>query len=147
MGAVGRGAVWLLPAGRRDWLAALWAEAHEVPPGLPRMAWRAGGAWVAGVLANGTAAMFTTTLGTGLTMLTLRCPWLLYWFAHGRHMTALATYRYGLNATEHAGGYVLMLMSFPIIGLFMSSLAAAIANPAPPDALSPSPGLPITSGE
>jgi hypothetical protein len=28
---VGRAAVWLLPAGRRDWVAAVWAEAHEVP--------------------------------------------------------------------------------------------------------------------
>ena len=41
--AVRRALVWLLPAGRRDWLAALWAEAEEVPPGLTRLAWRAGG--------------------------------------------------------------------------------------------------------
>jgi len=40
--AVRRALVWLLPAGRRDWLAALWAEAEEVPPGLTRLAWRAG---------------------------------------------------------------------------------------------------------
>jgi len=46
MAAVGRGAVWLLPAGRRDWVAAVWAEAHEVPPGLERLAWRAGGVWM-----------------------------------------------------------------------------------------------------
>jgi hypothetical protein len=46
MAAVGRGAAWLLPAGRRDWIAAVWAEAHEVPPGMPRLAWRAGGIWV-----------------------------------------------------------------------------------------------------
>ena len=35
--------MWLLPPGRRDWAEAVWAEAHEVPPGL---AWRAGGMWV-----------------------------------------------------------------------------------------------------
>ena len=46
MAAPRRFAVWLLPAGRRDWLAAVWAEAHEVPPGLTRLAWRAGGVWV-----------------------------------------------------------------------------------------------------
>jgi hypothetical protein len=46
MAAVGRGAAWLLPAGRRGWLAAVWAEAYEVPQGLPRLAWRAGGVWV-----------------------------------------------------------------------------------------------------
>ena len=32
------------PAGRRDWAEAIWAEAPEVPPGLRRLAWRAGGA-------------------------------------------------------------------------------------------------------
>jgi hypothetical protein len=46
MAAAGRGAAWLLPPGRRDWAAALWAEAHEVPPGLERLAWRAGGVWM-----------------------------------------------------------------------------------------------------
>ena len=44
--AARRGAAWLLPAGRRDWVAAVWAEAHEVPPGLARLAWRAGGVWM-----------------------------------------------------------------------------------------------------
>jgi hypothetical protein len=44
--AAGRAAVWLLPAGRRDWVTAVWAEAHEVPPGVERLAWRAGGAWM-----------------------------------------------------------------------------------------------------
>ena len=44
--AAGRAATWLLPAGRRDWVTAVWAEAHEVPPGLVRLAWRAGGVWV-----------------------------------------------------------------------------------------------------
>jgi len=46
MAAAGRGAAWLLPAGRRDWIAAVWAEAHEVPSGLGRLAWRAGGVWM-----------------------------------------------------------------------------------------------------
>jgi hypothetical protein len=41
--AVGQGAAYLLPAERRDWAEAVWAEAHEVPPGLRRLAWRAGG--------------------------------------------------------------------------------------------------------
>lgn len=38
-----RAAARLLPAEHRDWAEALWAEAHEVPRGLPRLAWRAGG--------------------------------------------------------------------------------------------------------
>jgi hypothetical protein len=36
----------LMPAERRDWAAAVWAEAPEAPPGLARLAWRAGGAWM-----------------------------------------------------------------------------------------------------
>jgi hypothetical protein len=42
--AAGRGALRLMPAARRDWAEAIWAEAQEVPPGWPRLAWRAGGA-------------------------------------------------------------------------------------------------------
>ncbi len=41
--AAGRAAVRLVPTARRDWAEALWAEAHELPPGWPRLAWRVGG--------------------------------------------------------------------------------------------------------
>ena len=41
--AARRAVVWLVPAGRRDWVEAVWAEAPEAPPGLRRLAWRAGG--------------------------------------------------------------------------------------------------------
>ena len=44
--AAGRGAMRLVAGGRRDWAEAVWAEAHEVPPGWPRLAWRAGGVWL-----------------------------------------------------------------------------------------------------
>jgi hypothetical protein len=33
----------LVPARRRDWIEAVWAEAAAMPPGLGRLAWRAGG--------------------------------------------------------------------------------------------------------
>ena len=46
MATAGRCVAWLLPAGRRYWVAAVWAEAHEVPPGLERLGWRAGGVWM-----------------------------------------------------------------------------------------------------
>jgi hypothetical protein len=42
--AVWRGVARLVPPGRRDWVEAVWAEAPEAPPGLRRLAWRAGGA-------------------------------------------------------------------------------------------------------
>jgi hypothetical protein len=41
--AAWRAAVRLVPPGRRDWAEAVWAEAPEVPPGLRRLRWRAGG--------------------------------------------------------------------------------------------------------
>jgi len=40
--------VWLMPARRREWAEALWAETGAVPPGRPRLAWRAGGLRLAG---------------------------------------------------------------------------------------------------
>jgi hypothetical protein len=39
----GRDVLRLVPAARRDWAEAVWAEAHDVPAGWPRLAWRAGG--------------------------------------------------------------------------------------------------------
>jgi hypothetical protein len=46
MSWLGRAGARLLPAERRDWAEAVWAEAHAVPPGWPRLAWRAGGVWL-----------------------------------------------------------------------------------------------------
>jgi hypothetical protein len=46
LGVVRRCAMRMMPAARRDWVEAIWAEAAEVPPGPPRLAWRAGGAWL-----------------------------------------------------------------------------------------------------
>ena len=37
MATAGRAVAWLLPAGQRDWIVAVWAEAHDVPPGLDRV--------------------------------------------------------------------------------------------------------------
>jgi hypothetical protein len=41
--AAARSAVRVVPSARRDWAEAVWAEAHEVPAGWQRLAWRAGG--------------------------------------------------------------------------------------------------------
>ena len=41
--AARRGAARLVPAGRRDWVEAVWAEAPEVSPGWRRLHWRVGG--------------------------------------------------------------------------------------------------------
>jgi hypothetical protein len=42
-GAARRGAARLVPAGRQDWVEAVFAEAREAPPGWRRLAWRVGG--------------------------------------------------------------------------------------------------------
>ena len=58
----------LLPAERRDWAEAVWAEAQEVPPGWPRLAWRAGGVRLISreaqmVRRTGTLLLFTAATG------------------------------------------------------------------------------------
>jgi hypothetical protein len=131
------------PAGRPDWAEAVWASRRSR---VTRSTLATGTGVAAGLLANGLAAMVVTTLGTGTTVLMLTSPWLLHWLTHGRHLTAFATYRYELYTVNHTGGYVLMLMFFPVIGLFMSTLAARFANH-PPDVRSPGPALAMTSGE
>ena len=141
---------WILLFGGPAAAAVLAGRRCRGPDGarLPYNA-RIGQGIAAGVLASGLAAMFTTVVGTATTVLMLKSPWLLHWLNHGRRMTGFVTYRYELYTVNHTGAYVLKLMSFPVIGLFMSSLAAAIANPAPchPPVRSSAPGLPITSGE
>ena len=123
---------WILQIGGPAAAAVLAARRCRGPDGArPPHNVRIGQGIAAGVLANGTAALFTTVLGTGTTMLMLKSPWLLHWLNHGQHLTAVATYRYELHAGLGALSYVLMLISFPVIGLIMSALAAAIANPAP----------------
>ncbi len=59
--AAGRGTVRLVPAARRDWAEAVWAEAHEVPPGWRRLAWRVGGL---GLMAE--EGQMARTIGTWL---------------------------------------------------------------------------------
>jgi hypothetical protein len=46
MAAARRGLLRIVPAARRDWVEAVWAETPQVPPGPGRLAWRAGGLWL-----------------------------------------------------------------------------------------------------
>ena len=129
---------WILLIGGPAAAAMLAARRCRGPGGArPPHYVRIGQGIAAGVLANGTAALFTSALGTGTTLLTFRSAWLLHLVDHGQHLTATGMYRYELSAVNGAAGYVLMLMFFPVIGLIMSSLAAAIANPAPSQPTSP----------
>jgi hypothetical protein len=123
---------WVLLFGGPAAAAVAAARRCRRPDGTkPPYAVRIGQGIAAGVLANGTAALFTVALGTGTIALMLKSAWLLHWLNHGQHLTAVATYRYELYGANGAVAYGLMLISFPVIGLIMSLVAAAIANPAP----------------
>jgi len=66
--AMRRAALQVVPAARRDWVEAVWAEAADVPPGWRRLAWRAGGVQliVREALMQrriGTALLFTAAAG------------------------------------------------------------------------------------
>jgi hypothetical protein len=68
MSRLARALARLLPAGRRDWAEAIWAEADEVPAGWSRLAWRAGGIWLVAreaLMARGIGrlALFTAAAG------------------------------------------------------------------------------------
>jgi hypothetical protein len=136
---------WILLAGGPAAAAVLAAWRSRGPGGsaLPRNV-RIGQGIAAGVLANGTAAIFVSALGTGTTALMLRSAWLLHWLNHGHQLTAIAAYRYEANASSGAAIYLIMLISFPVIGLIMSTLSAActpLGRPAPGD-LTPLPRHP-----
>jgi hypothetical protein len=136
---------WILLFGGPAAAAVLAAWRGRGPGGaaLPRNV-RIGQGIAAGVLANGTAALFVSALGTGTTALMLRSPWLLHWLNHGQHLTAIAAYRYEIIAGAGTNVYLFMLIWFPVIGLIMSALGAActpLGRPAPRE-LTPVPATP-----
>jgi hypothetical protein len=64
LGWVGRATARLVPGERREWAEAVWAEAHQVPPGWPRLAWRAGGVWMIATQRRiGTLLLFAAAAG------------------------------------------------------------------------------------
>ena len=69
--AARRGAMRLVPTARRDWAEAVWAEAHEVPAGWPRLAWRAGGVRL--IAKEGQMARRTGTLCIALAWILVFC--------------------------------------------------------------------------
>jgi len=136
---------WILLFGGPAAAAALAAWRGRGPGGAPLSpSVRFGQGIAAGVLANGTAALFTTALGTGTIALMLKSPWLLHVLNHGHQLTAIAAYRYQANAGAGANVYLFMLIWFPVIGLFMSALGAACTPPGrpAPGELTPVPATP-----
>jgi len=136
---------WILLFGGPAAAAALAAWRGRGPDGatLPSNV-RFGQGIAAGVLANGIAAMFVSTLGTGTTALMLRSAWLLHWLNHGHQLTAIAAHRYETSASSGAVAYLFMLLWFPVIGLLMSALGSACTSlvQAEPTELTPVPATP-----
>ena len=111
-------------------------------PGSPQQLtnariWQSG---VAGLLATGTAALIVVVLGTGTVALMPRAAWLRDWLYPGQHLLAAAAYHHELAASSNIGGYGLILIAFPVIGLLLglSGSVAAIESPGlPPDSGGP----------
>ena len=83
-----------------------------------------------------TGALSVTAAALGTITLMIKSAWLRQWLYHSPHLTAFGTYSHEIRATQ-IGAYILMCLGFPFVGLIMSSVAAAIANPAPRQSSSP----------
>jgi hypothetical protein len=89
----------------------------------------------AGLLASLTGALFVTALGTGTVALMLESAGLRHWLSHGRQLTDLATYRAEIYAGANVFGYILIWISFPVIGLIVGAAVASVfADSTPPEA-------------
>ena len=100
---------------------------------------------VAGLLATGVGALSVTVLGTATIALMPRAAWLRHWLFPGQHLLAAANRSHELAASSSVGGYGLILIGFPVIGLalgFLSSKAATellAATETDPDGLAAAP--------
>jgi hypothetical protein len=60
----------------------------------------------AGILANGTGALFATAMDTGTTALMLKSVWLRHLFYHDQ-LSVIAMYRHEIYANANVNGYTL----------------------------------------
>jgi hypothetical protein len=119
------------------WLAS--RRHRRTGGGRPHAGLRIDQGIVAGLLATVTGALFVTALGTGTVALLLESAGLRHWLSHGQ-VTAIATYRTEIYAGANVFGYILIWISFPVIGLIASAAVASVfAGSAPPE---PSPAPP-----
>ena len=84
--------------------------------------------FAAGLVSGGVGAVFVTVFGSGSVALLVRSARVREWLYHGQHLTASAVYGRELFATQDAGFYLFLLVPFPIIGLIMGLIGAAIAG-------------------
>lgn len=118
---------WILLFGVPVAAAILAGRRHPEPAGSgPGMKTKMGQGVVAGVLASLSGALIVTVAGTGTIALMLHAAWLRTLFDQGQHLNAVVLYSHELDASSNAQGYLLMCLAFPIIGLFMGTMAAAV---------------------
>lgn len=136
---------WILLAGGPAVAAWLANRRHRrTGGGRPPASLRIDQGVAAGLLATMTGALFVTALGTSTVALLLESAGLRHWLSHGQ-LTAIATYRTEIYAGANVFGYLLIWLSFPVIGLIASATVASVfADSAPPEP-SPAavPGLPM----
>ena len=83
---------------------------------------------VAGLLATGAGALIVTVLGTATLALMPRAAWLRHWLFPGQHLLAAATRSHELGVSSTVGGYGLILIGFPVIGLALGALSSVAAT-------------------
>jgi hypothetical protein len=90
--------------------------------------WQGG---AAGVLAAGIGGLMVTVLGTGTVALMPRAAWLRNLLYPGQHLLPAVAYsREFAAASGRVGGYGLILLAFPAIGLVMGLFGVSIGNSA-----------------
>jgi hypothetical protein len=97
---------------------------------------------VAGFLATGVGALIVTVLGAGTVALMPRAAWLRHWLYPGQHLLAAAARSHELAAGKSVGGYGLILLIFPVIGLLLGMASAVPADSATSPGPSPGGGGP-----
>lgn len=111
-------------------VAAVMAVRRYHGPGSPRELSRAR-LWqgiVAGLLATGAGALIVTALGTATIALMPTAAWLRHLLYPGQHLTAAAIRGHELAARASVGGYGLIMIAFPVIGLALGSLSSLAAT-------------------
>lgn len=125
---------WILLLGGPTTAAVLAGRRYRGPGGPYEVdtarIWQCG---VAGILTTGVGALIVAVLGTGTVALMPRAAWLRHWLYPGLHLTA-AVHSRELAASNGSGAYGLILIAFPIIGLFLGifSSAAVVEWSGPP---------------
>jgi hypothetical protein len=115
----------------------------QAPEQLLRTTVRQCGA--AGLLTTGVGALIVTVLGTGTVALLPRAAWLRHWLYPGQHLVPAVARGHELAAASTVGGYGLILLAFPLVGLLLGLFACSVW-PVGQAALAPA-GGPLTAPE